>query len=200
MFTMSQSAEGPRKKPLRRDSDRTDACEESPSSVHFEPDPERWARLDDEALLDSGPARVVEVQPGLFRGAAAGRKRGEVLLLTDSLPLVLELRQALLDENYDLTWTNNFWLAMSYLQERQFAGLVLDMRVDSVEERFVVQFIEEYDQHSQGKRIVLGAAALSPAARRSNEKMGQLLYPHSASGCDLIRALELLAPGRKTSS
>ena len=51
-------------------------------------------------------------------------RKGEVLILAGDLSLVLGLRQELMLLGYDLTWTNNFWVAMSYLHTRTFASLV----------------------------------------------------------------------------
>ena len=114
---------------------------------------------------------------------------GDVLVVCDDLALVFDLRQALLDHGLNLTWTNNFWIAMSHLETGHFSSLILDMKAESVEEDFVHHFVEEYDRLSTGKKIFLGAERESAAFRRQLHEAGCLVWTQMPSARDLSQAL-----------
>lgn len=119
------------------------------------------------------------------------KSRGEILILTDDLNLVLPLRYNLLLRHYDLNWTSNFWLAMSYLHSHRFSSLIFDMRVRSVEEKFVPDFVEEYGRGSKGKRVFLATGDMSPVLRRLLREKGSLVLEKVFSSGDLVEKLEL---------
>jgi hypothetical protein len=119
------------------------------------------------------------------------KSRGEVLILTDDLNLVLPLRYDLLLRHYDLNWTSNFWLAMSYLHNHRFSSLIFDMRVRSVEEKFVPDFVEEYGRGSKGRRIFLATDDISPILRRLLREKGNLVLESVLSPAELVEKLEL---------
>ena len=89
-----------------------------------------------------------------------------MLVLTEDVVLVLGLRYALLQHGYDLSWTNSFWMALSYLHARGFSSLIVDMNAGTIEDRFVTHLVEEYDRASTGAKVFVAAAAASPALRR----------------------------------
>lgn len=124
--------------------------------------------------------------------------KGNVLILTEDLSLVFSLRHNLMQNGYDLTWTNNFWLALSYLHENIFDALVFDLKVSTVEERFVPHFLEEYDLSSRGKRIFLASSSSSAALRRQMAKQRDVIFSTRHSVPDLVEALELTSNSSST--
>jgi len=119
------------------------------------------------------------------------RKIGEVLIITDDLNLVLSMRQDLLALNYDLTWTNNFWIAMSYLRSRVFSSLILDLAVESVEESFVLHFLEEYEERSDGYKLFLKNNQTSALLERQIKDRGHKILSNPLSSDLLVGHLEL---------
>jgi len=184
---------------LRRPETRHVESHGRDGAVCFEPDAGSWSSAGGAESSSFRPARIVDIHSGYFDAVPEARRRGEVLLLTESLRLVLEMRERLLDCEYSLTWTNNFWLAMSYMHERRFCGLVIDARVESVEERFLLQFMEEYDERSQGEKVLLAAPCLSESLRRQSRQRGHRLLGIQVSAPDVLRALGMLdSPGKDT--
>jgi hypothetical protein len=132
------------------------------------------------------------IPPGATHGLTQRPRapsEGDVLVICDDLTLVFDLRQALLDHGLNVTWTNNFWVAMSHLETSRFSSLILDMKVESVEEDFVHHFVEEYDRLSTGRKIFLGAERGSAAFRRRLHEQGCLVWTQMPSAKDLSQAL-----------
>ncbi|NQU43188.1 hypothetical protein HQ520_07870 [bacterium] len=113
--------------------------------------------------------------------------RGEVLIVTERVEMVLPLRHGLLAHRYDLVWISNFWLAMSYLHSSRFVSLIFDMDVESVEERFVMYFLEEYEKISSGRKIFLSSGTTSVAIQRQLQEKGHLVLDRHAPPEDLVR-------------
>lgn len=141
----------------------------------------------------SGPVRVApnELRRRPRRGRRLHPKRGEALFITNDLDLVLSMRHALMPMHFDLTWTNNFWVAMSFLRTRMFSALYLDMDVESVEEQFVPHFIEEYDEFSGGHKVFLASRSLTKAMRRQIVEQGHVVFDVSQPPEELIRAFAI---------
>lgn len=124
-------------------------------------------------------------------GERTGAAKGSILVLTEDLSLVVALRHGLLRDGYDLIWNNNFWLALSDLHDTRFKALIFDLRANSVEERFVVQFLEEYEHGSSGKKVFLASPSSSAPLRRQMTKLGHAVISDPVAAPDVIQALDL---------
>lgn len=123
--------------------------------------------------------------------APAERNKSEILIVTDDVSLVYALRFSIADYLYGVTWTNNFWVAMSYLHSQTFSAVVVDMRVDSVEEKYLLQFVEEYEKQSRGRKIFLTADTTSTALIRQIRNRGHVIMDKLLSISELVQALEI---------
>ena len=120
----------------------------------------------------------------------------EILILTDDVATVYSLRFAVAEHSIGVTWTNNFWVAMSFLSAQSFASLIVDMRVDTIEEKFVLHFVEEYERRSYGRKIFLACDTLSPALRRRIRERGHEMLDGTTQNTagQLVMALGIAAP------
>lgn len=118
-------------------------------------------------------------------------RRAEILLVTDDVSMVYSLRWAVAGRHLDVLWTNNFWVAMSYLHDHSFASLVVDLRVESVEEKYLLHFVEEYEQRSRGRKVFLAGSSTSPVLKRIFQEQNLCLLEDRKSIRDLVRALAL---------
>jgi hypothetical protein len=143
--------------------------------------------------VDTSLADSLRILPD--RSAPAPRiaaAKGDIMIVTDDLTLVFSLRHDLLRGGYGLTWTNNFWVALSYLNDRVFAGVVLDLRVESIEERFIPQFFEEYEgRSSSGAKVLLSAGPLGSGLRSQLQDQGHQVVPASSPARVVVKALQL---------
>ncbi len=179
------------------------------SPGHLLPDREReWDRfagIDGASSSSSGYlARVLtppdSVPPKRFEKPAAaikapyplyGEKHGEILFVTEDISMVYALRFSVALHSIGVTWTNNFWVAMSYLHNQSFDSVVVDLSVESVEEKFLLQFIEEYEIQSRGKKILLSNDATSSALTRQLRRRGHRVLKEPRAVEDLVEALDI---------
>jgi hypothetical protein len=138
-------------------------------------------------MLDPSPARAVHVRD--MRDVEP--TQGKALIVTDNIHLVLPLRICLLRERHALTWSSNFWMGLSYLRHNRFAGLIMDLRVQGIEERFVPDFFDEYGRRSHGNRIVLFDNAVSESLRRLLRERDCRLLNRDIAADELAQNLEL---------
>jgi hypothetical protein len=137
------------------------------------------------------PAGSLPGDPGIDFSLSPSVSRGNVFVLTEDLSLVLALRQSLLEIRYDLTWTNNFWIGLSYLHNGAYRALVLDLGVRSVEERFISHFTEEYGRNSRGNKVLSAPCPIPAHLRRLAEARGYVVLDNGPSAAAVVKALGL---------
>lgn len=123
--------------------------------------------------------------------ASTTSKPREILAVTNDMSLVYALRLFATRIGLGVQWTNNFWMATSYIHTSSFAALVLDDRLDSVEERYVLDFMSEYDKTSQGKKVLYSHEATPKHLKRLISERGDKCIEANAPIEDLLEALDI---------
>ncbi len=117
--------------------------------------------------------------------------RGTILILSDNINVVLPLRIRLLREEYSLAWSGNFWQAISKIHHERFSGLIIDLKTPSLEEAFLLDFMDEYYSHSHGQCVVFHTCRGTEGLQRLMQERGCILFDRKASVDTLTQHLSL---------
>jgi len=101
---------------------------------------------------------------------------GELLVVTEDASLLFALRERISGlEGWTLRWENHFWTALASLPKNRYAGLVLDMRISSLEEKYILDFVQEYSKRSDGLKLFLSGSNTSNTIKRMLKRQGSIV-------------------------
>ena len=118
----------------------------------------------------------------------------EVLVVSETLDLAMDLRRLLRTQEYDLTWCNNFWTALSFVHTQRFCGLVMDLGISSMDDRYFGSFLEEYGLASWGPKVLLFPKTTGKCKEMPSGHPEAICLGRSDSPSSIFHALGLHAP------
>ncbi len=117
---------------------------------------------------------------------------GEMLVVTEDSTLLFALREKISGlEKWTFRWENHFWTALASLSQNQYAGLVFDMRINSLDEKYIIDFVQEYSKRSNGLKLFLSGSNTPNSIKRMLKRRGSIVLKGQHNFETLIKLLGL---------